>query len=85
MPHVTNEADILEQLERSLETTPAELETRVLSASQRGPSLWARITAMLKPSARRERYLISQSSQAEMSLDILAREHPYLYMRAMIG
>ena len=91
MPHVMNDTEMLEQLARSLDTDTAQSQTPVLPASRRGhaglmASLWGRVLSLLTAAFRPRWHTASPCSQhSEMPLDILAREHPYLHMRALIG
>jgi hypothetical protein len=91
MPHVMNDTEILEQLARSLEADTAELQTPVLPLPRRGPD---RLVAALRRlitlpwsarTPRRQRRILHTHEQFEMPTDILAREHPFLYIKSLCG
>lgn len=91
MPHMTDTTDILVTTSCFTNYDEARTLTRVLPASRREhsgmiASLWAGVRSILKRPPRRQRHLAASCyPQFETPLDTLAREHPYLYMRALIG
>jgi hypothetical protein len=88
--HVTDDTDILEQTATAYEPDEAQALPFVLPPSRRGGfRLFARLRGWLTP-GRKQRALRARQGplvarKFELPLDMLAQQHPDIYIRVMTG
>ena len=90
MPHVTDDTDTLQEIALLPEYDYAKSLPRVLPPSRRGgfhllAFLRRLITAHWRGKARQERLCNPRAHEFETLTDILARKHPYLYIKTLSG
>jgi hypothetical protein len=87
MPYVTDVSDSVQEVHLSptddtlqaLPTTPPGQHTSPLAY------LDGLITLARRAWARRERHVVRRTGEFELPLDILARKHPYIFIKTMSG
>jgi hypothetical protein len=90
MPHVIDDPDVLEHSTTTPDCDETQALPRVLPSARRGhPRLFAVLrglfTTLRRRRTPREQPAIPRTQPFELPMDILAREHPDLYLRSMSG
>jgi hypothetical protein len=88
MPYVTDASDSVQEVL----TSPADDTLQALPTTPPGqhtPSLFAYLDGLItlarRAWARRERQVVQGTGKFELPLDILARKHPYMFIKTMSG
>jgi hypothetical protein len=88
MPYVTDASDSVQEVL----TSPADDTLQALPTTPPGqhtPSLLAYLDGLItlarRAWARRERQVVQGTGEFELPLDILARKHPYMFIKTMSG
>jgi hypothetical protein len=90
MPHVIDDTDMLEHATSTPDYDTVQALPLVLPSARRGrstlrASLRSLFTSIRRVRLYRQQPAVSGMQQFELPMDILARQHPDLYLRCMTG